>query len=100
MRRGGGSQEPMPLHGVGPQPWQVYRFMPTTIGVCHVQQPNHDSIKSRLVRVLKMVKWQLPHLQGWEALGKVHDSWGPALEGPDEHLGGQPAVESLHACSY
>ena len=30
------SQEPMPPHGLGPEPWQECNFMPATIGVCHV----------------------------------------------------------------
>ena len=30
-------QEPMPPHGVGPEPWQEGNLMPATIGVCHVQ---------------------------------------------------------------
>lgn len=40
------------------------------------------------------------YLQCWEALGQVHDARRPALEGPDQNLGRQPAVEDLHACTH
>jgi hypothetical protein len=32
----------MPPHGVGP--WQKSKFLPATMGVCHVQQANHNSM--------------------------------------------------------
>lgn len=39
------------------------------------------------------------YLQRWEALGQIHDARRPALEGSDENLDRQPAVECLHACA-
>ena len=39
------------------------------------------------------------YLQSWEAFGQVPDTRGPALEGSDEDLGSQPAVEDLYACA-
>jgi pimeloyl-ACP methyl ester carboxylesterase len=59
----------MSPHGVGPQPWQECRFELATIGVCLVQEANHDYINNAHFWLVYAVQIKRPMIVVGTSLG-------------------------------